>query len=129
MEDQPITCGQGLAHHAVLPAQLADLVDAMAEVLDAHLLALDLRDEDAQREHDVYRELAKEHRAAALELRAIAARMAGSRDLPMGRHDEAALSGPEQADAFATLVSREQDLRALLQQLLEEHRRMLLDVS
>jgi hypothetical protein len=49
--------------------------------------ALDLTDDHSREEHEAYRELARGHRKIAAELRATARRMAGYRDLPMGRHD------------------------------------------
>jgi hypothetical protein len=47
--DRP-TCGEGLAANAVLPAKLADLMTARAEVLKRHTRALDPIDATAQKE-------------------------------------------------------------------------------
>lgn len=44
-------CGEGLAHHAALPARLAELRSAVAENLEAHLTALDPNDSQSQPEH------------------------------------------------------------------------------
>jgi hypothetical protein len=113
-DDQP-TCGKGLAANAVLPAKLAELIAVTAEVLERHTKALDLTDPAAQEELDAYTELVRAHRAVAGELASLAQQMAGYRDLPMGRHDEAVMADPEgQAEAFQRLVAIERELLALL---------------
>ena len=76
--DEQQTCGRGLAEHAVLPAQLAEVVEAMADNLQAHMQALELDDEPAREEHAVYLRLAEEQRQAAGRLRAIAGEMAAA---------------------------------------------------
>ena len=81
MNDQK-TCGQGLAESSVLPAKVADMIESMATVLETHMEALDLTDDDSRLEHEAYRELAKEHRKIAGDLQATSRRMAGYRDLP-----------------------------------------------
>lgn len=124
MDDQP-TCGKGLAAHAPLPAKLAELTDAVAENLELHIPSLDPSDEHARRELEVYRELADHHRETAGRLRAAAERMAGCRDLPMGRHDAEALEDPRIVEAFEKLVKVEGELLALLQERLAEHSQML----
>ena len=124
MADQP-TCGQGLAEHSALPAKLGALTAAVAENLELHMRALDLGDASAVRERDAYRELAQEHRTTAAQLRATAERMAGYRDLPMGRHDPKAMSSPKVREAFAQFVTLEQELLALLQNRIERDRQML----
>ena len=123
-DDTP-TCGKGLAEHSAIPAKLGELTDAVAANLELHMLVLDLTDENSRREHDAYASLAKEHRATAARLRATAAEMDGYRGLPMGRHDERAMSGSEFGDAFERLVRSERELLALLQQRLERDEGML----
>lgn len=123
MEEQ--TCGQGLAEHSVLPAQLAEVTDAMADNLMAHMQALELDDEPARQEHAVYLRLAEEQRQAAGRLRAVAGEMAAARDLPMGRHDTETLRSPEVGDAFRRFVKARQELVALLQGMLEQDQRLL----
>jgi hypothetical protein len=123
-DDQP-TCGKGLAAHAPLPAKLAELTAAVADVLAGHMPSLDLTDERSRAEHEAYAALVHEHRAAAEQLRATAARMAGSRDLPMGRHDVAVLSTPEAMAPFARFVRLEEELVALLRARLAQDRAML----
>ena len=128
MDDQ-LTCGRGLAEHSTLPAKLAELEDALAQNLELHQKTLDLRDDNARKEHDAYVRLAKEHRDIAARLKATAERMAGYRDLPMGAHDEQALADPKILDAFATFVRREQELLTLLQRALERDEEMLAAVE
>jgi hypothetical protein len=123
MEEQ--TCGRGLAEHSALPARLAEVIEAMAGNLQVHMQALELDDEAARQEHAVYLRLAEEQRQAAARLRAVAGEMAAARDLPMGRHDESAMTSPEVADAFKQFVKAKQDLLVLLQGMAEDDRRML----
>jgi hypothetical protein len=126
MEEQ--TCGRGLAEHSVLPAQLAEVTEAMADNLMAHMQALELDDEAARQEHAVYLRLAEEQRQAAARLRAVAGEMAAARDLPMGRHDLQTMASPEVADAFRRFVTARQELLAVLQQMVEQDQRMLAEM-
>lgn len=124
MEDEP-TCGKGLAEHSALPAKLGELTAAVAGILEVHMTALDLTDESSRKEHDAYRELAKEHRETAAQLKATAESMAGYRDLPMGRHDMKAMASPKVRETFEKFVQLEQQLLELLQTRLERDRQML----
>jgi hypothetical protein len=119
----------GLAEHAVLPAKLGELIGALAQNLETHMKALDLKDENSRKEHDAYRELAAKHRKIATELQATARQMAGYRDLPMGGHDQKAMSAPNVREAFEKFVRLEQELLALLQKKLEQDRRMLVEMA
>jgi hypothetical protein len=113
--DRP-TCGEGLAANAVLPAKLADLIAAQAEVLERHTRALDPTDAAARIELDAYKRLEHAHRGVASELAELAEDMAGYRDMPMGRHDMRVMSDPEgQMEAFRRFVDVERELLALLQ--------------
>lgn len=127
MDDQQ-TCGRGLAEHSALPAQLAEVTEAMASNLQVHMQALELDDEPAREEHAVYLRLAEEQRQAAARLRAVANEMAAARDLPMGRHDAQTMSSPEVGDAFQRFVQAKQELLDLLQGMVEEDRRMLAEM-
>jgi hypothetical protein len=126
MDEQ--TCGRGLAEHSVLPAQLAEVTDAMADNLQAHMQALELDDEAARQEHAVYLRLAEEERQTAARLRAVAGEMAAARDLPMGRHDTQTMASPEVADAFQRFVKAKQELLVLLQRMVEQDQRMLAEM-
>ena len=119
------TCGKGIAENSVLPASLGELVAATARVLEVHMKALDLTDDSAKRELEVYRELATTHRRIAVELSSLAERMAGYRDLPMARHDMAAMMAPAPRHAFAGLVKQEERLVELLRTRLERDHAML----
>jgi hypothetical protein len=123
MEEQ--TCGQGLAENSVLPAQLAEVTEAMADNLQVHMQALELDDPSARQEHAVYLRLVEEQRQAAGRLRAVAGEMAAARDLPMGRHDAQTMTSPEVAHAFQHLVTAKQELLALLQRTADQDRRTL----
>jgi len=114
--EQQQTCGKGLAENAVLPARLGAVTNALADVLEAHVKALDLDDEHARSEHEAYTKLVDEHRDASARLRAVAERMAGYRDLPMGVHDDRAMTGPEPVAAFEAFIAMKEELRALLQE-------------
>lgn len=124
-DDQP-TCGQGLAANAVLPAKLAELTAAQADVLERHTRALDPSDPHAQRELEAYARLTGAHRALAAELTRLAEQMAGCRDLPMARHDMAVMIEPQgQAEAFRRFVDVERELLALLQAKLDQETHLL----
>ena len=84
MDDQK-TCGQGLAENSELPAKVAELVAAMSGVLETHREALAPRDASSRREDEAYRELAQALRKVGEDLRAVATRMAGYRNLAMTR--------------------------------------------
>jgi hypothetical protein len=113
-DDQP-TCGTGLAANAVLPATLAAWTAARAEVLERHTQALDRTDPAAREEFAAYTALVDAHRTIAGEFARLAQQMAGYRDLPMGRHDEAVMADPAgQAAAYQRLVAIERELLALL---------------
>lgn len=124
MEEQP-SCGRGLAERSALPAKLGELVAAVADNLEAHLIALDLTDENARAEHDAYVTLAREHRKASDQLQSTGRRMAGYRDLPTGKHDARGMLSPKIAEAFAKFASLEQELLTFLQRAVERDQRML----
>jgi hypothetical protein len=119
------TCGAGLAEASALPDKLAGLIGGLAEVLEGHRRALDLKDENARHEDVAYRELAEQHRSLAETLRKTAERMAGYRSLPMGRHHSKEMASPSVREAFSKFVELEQELLSLLQQRLERDRALL----
>lgn len=125
MNDEPTTCGQGVAEQAGLPAKLGDLVAALAVVLEVHSRTLVLEDRNARLEHEAYSELARRQREIATQLHAVASLMAGYRDLPMGEHDEGAMAAPEALEAFREFVTLEQDLVSWLQGSVTEGQDML----
>lgn len=122
--DQP-TCGKALAENSVLPAALSKLISSMAENLAVHMKALDLTDPRSQAEHSAYENLVKNLRQTAVELQWTANEMVDYRDLPMGRHDEIAMTQPEIREAFEEFVTRKQELFSLLQQTEERDNQLL----
>lgn len=124
MQAQP-TCGEGLAETSVLPEKLGKLMAAMAEVLEVHVKALDVNDENAKQEYDAYQKLSREHREIAEQLAATAKEMAGYRSLPMGRHDMQAMSHPRVRETFETFVRHKQDLLFWLQNTVEADQKVL----
>jgi hypothetical protein len=92
-DNDPPTCGTGLAANAALPAKIAELTAITADVLERHRQALDLSDPDARKEFDAYVTLERAHREIARKLEALAGDMTGYRDLPMGRHDMQIMAG------------------------------------
>jgi hypothetical protein len=128
MEDQR-TCGKGLAENSALPAKLGDLTESMAEILEFHMGALDLEDNDSRREHEAYRELVRDHRRNATELRETARRMANYYDLPMGRHDTSVMSSPRAVQALEKFVKLEDELLSMLQKRMEADRKMLSEMK
>ena len=124
MNDE-MTCGKGLAENAALPAKLGALMAQMAEVLEIHMKALDLTDNNARQELAAYRQLAKEQRSIAAQLQATALKMSACRNLPMARHDMKAMVGREPIGAFKNFVALEQELATLLQSRLDADRQML----
>lgn len=123
--DEEATCGKGLAENAALPGKLAQLTAALAEVLEVHVKALDLTDENSRKERDAYLELARDHQEVATRLQAIADRMEGYRDLPMGRHDPNAMVSPIARETFEEFVGLEQELLAMLERRLVQDQQML----
>jgi hypothetical protein len=113
----------------VLPEKLGTLTAALAEVLEVHTKALDPVDSRSKVEHDAYSQLVEEHRRIAAELAATAKRMAGYRSLPMGRHDEQAMSNPKAFEAFERFVEVEGELLAVLQTSLSQDERMLREMG
>ena len=128
-EERGPTCGKGLAEHAAFPSKLAAVVASIADVLEMHTGALVVSDPNAKRELDAYLVLVNDHRRIAGELGALAARMAGHRDLPMGAHDETVLAAPGPREAFEHLVKLERDLAAFLAHRLKADEDMLRQMS
>jgi hypothetical protein len=123
------TCGQGLAENAVLPARLGKVTAALAEVLDAHIPALDLGDEAARKEHDAYARLVAQHRRLAAELESTASEMKGYEDLPMGRHDQDAMASPRVLESFRHFVATEKQLLAMLEERVRRDEEMLAQIE
>ena len=128
MDDQP-TCGKGLAEHSVLPATLARLMAATAAILENHQKALVLDDENARREYAAYVKLAEAYRGLGEQLRAAADQMGGYRDLPMGKHDERAMTSLTSVEVFGQFVKAEREVLTLLERAVDRDERMLHDMQ
>jgi hypothetical protein len=124
ISEQP-TCGKGLAENSVLPRSLGHVISGMAENLAEHMKALDLQDSRSKVEYDVYERLVGQLRQAAAELHVTASEMAGYRDLPMGRHDDVAMTQPAIREAFENFVRHKQELSILLEQAAERDEQLL----
>jgi hypothetical protein len=122
--EQP-TCGKGLAENSVLPAKMGELIAAMVENLETHMKALDLTDQNSRREYEAYERLVKAYGQIAVQLQSTANEMAGYRNLPMGRHDEKAMTHPRVGDAFEKFVQHKRELLDLLEQAEEGDAKLL----
>ena len=122
--EQP-TCGKGLAENSVLPAKMGELIAAMVENLETHIKALDLTDQNSRREYEAYERLVKAYGQIAVQLQSTANEMAGYRNLPMGRHDEKAMTHPRVGDAFEKFVQHKRELLDLLEQAEERDAKLL----
>jgi serine/threonine protein kinase HipA of HipAB toxin-antitoxin module len=126
-KNQPLTCGQGLAQNAVLPAAIGRVLSSIADVLAAHATTLVADDAAAAKEHAAYAELIERHRRIAAELAGLAERMEHQRDLPMAAHDSAMMSAPAAIGAFETSVKLERELAELIGKRVEQHQKMLVE--
>jgi len=123
--DEESTCGKGLAEHSALPEKLSEWMDALSEVLERHMPALDRSDDASRREHDAYARLVQQQREISARLSALASEMAGYRGLPMGKHDEAAMADPKAHAAVENYVRRGTELLTLLQESVQNDRQLL----
>jgi hypothetical protein len=122
--DEP-TCGKGLAEHSALPRLMGELTAATATEQEQHTRALDLDDSIARQERDAYAALVSEFRDVSRRLTAVAKRMAGYRDLPMGRHDMRTMMDRDNVAAFQRYVRVEEELLGLLRSRLDVDHGML----
>ena len=119
------TCGMGLAQNAVIPAKMAEMIAALAAVLQTHVPTIDTALEAGRHEYDAYVMLARQYDAIASDLGSTAAQMAACRDLPMAPHFESALTDPRLLATFETYVQRAGELLELLSARVEGDRTML----
>lgn len=123
------TCGQGLAHHAMLPRGMAALSRAVADNLTAHVAAVSGEDDAAGLERRAYGALAESYGDAARMLAAIADEMESRRDMPAADHDLGLLSSKDVTGAIEAMADAEDDLASLLRDLAAEHRAVLRDLT
>ena len=112
VDDTP-TCGIGLAEHATIPARIAGMFEGLAETLELHRRMLVPDDPNAQKEDEVYRDLAARWKQIAELVAQAAAQMAAQRALPMGAHDQTAW-GEAHRRAFEKFVKGQMQVLALL---------------
>ena len=121
MAEIELSCGEGLAEQSPLPEKLGRLIDAMADVLEFHLTALEPDDE----EHTAYRKLTESQREVAARLLALAEQMAAYRDLPPAPHDAGVMGSARAADVFERFVRVEEEVSELLRARAGQDRTML----
>jgi len=124
MQAEP-TCGKGVALNSGMSQKVGNVMAAMADMLAAHMTALDLSDPAAKVEYDAYDSLVKKYRGIAAQLAATAAEMNGYYSLPIAQHDMDVMSQPQMRDTFEKLVKEKQALLDLLQKTTAEDQHML----
>lgn len=124
MQEHP-TCGKGLAFNSAMPEKVGHVMMAMADMLAAHMTALDLSDANARLEYDAYQNLVLKYRDVAAQLAATAKEMNGYWSLPIAKHDMDVMTQPKMRETFAKLVKDKQTLLDLLQQTTADDQKML----
>jgi uncharacterized protein YndB with AHSA1/START domain len=122
------TCGIGLAQHATIPARIAGMFEGLAETLELHRRMLVPDDRNAQKEDEVYRDLAARWKQIAELVTQASTRMAAQRELPMGAHDHTAW-GEEHVRAFEKFVNGQMQALALLRVAAERDQKMLMSMQ
>ena len=112
-DEQPATCGEGLAANAVVPEKIAALFSAMADLLQNHTRSLDVGNANARLENDAYEHLVTDQCAIASTLRALGAKMKGYRDLPPTPHDMRVLADQRSVDVFGAFIGAEEKSTSL----------------
>jgi hypothetical protein len=120
-----LTCGEGMAERATLPATVAALMRALAEVLAVHQRALDGRDENATKELTAYVHVEEALREAVTQLESAATQLRACRDLPPASHDVSIVGGAAAAGAFRSFVDVEQETLELLRTTLDQDHNLL----
>jgi uncharacterized protein YndB with AHSA1/START domain len=122
------SCGEGLAQHASVPAQIAPMLSALADTLELHREMLDPTDVACRKEDDAYRQLATSYREISERLRAAASFMVDCRSLAACPHDTTAF-GPRQLEAFERFVRAQRQLLSTLRPACEQDEAMLASMS
>lgn len=124
-DNEEWTCGKGLAHHAAVPAKMAEYLEALTETLQTHLRTINTTTASGQDEWSAYRELADAFADLADGLGTTATRMRGYRDLPPAPHHQDELAKPVLMDVFTRFVRIETELAALLRESADQDQAML----
>lgn len=120
-EAQEMTCGRGVAYNGTLPAQMADTIKALADVLEHHMTALPIDDANARLELEGYSAVVARARTAESALHDLADEMRAKRNLPAAPHDMSVLTAPAAEELFRALIQQESNLLALLEHRQKEH--------
>jgi hypothetical protein len=127
-DDEPPTCGIGLAQHATIPATIGVMFEGLAETLELHRTMLVLDDPNSRQEDEVYGELAARWKDIAQRVEKAAAHMAAQAHLPMGAHNEAAW-GDAHLRAFEKFVKAQTQVLALLRVAAQRDEKMLASMT
>jgi len=122
------SCGEGIAQHASIPAQIGVMFEGLAETFELHRKMLKRDDPNAHVEDEVYRKLATSWREIATLVQKAAAYMAAQRELPQVAHDESAW-GDDNLRAFEEFVRAQSRLLALLRVAAERDAQMLASIE
>ena len=120
-EPGEMTCGKGVARNGELPAQMADAIEAIANVLEHHMTALPIDDANARLELEGYSAVVARARTAESALHDLADEMRAKRNLPTAPHDMAVLTAPAADELFRALIRQEGNLLAMLERRQKEH--------
>lgn len=119
------TCGKGIAARSPLPARMADVANAMAEIFAFHQKSLPLNDDAAAAELRTYARIEEQLRSIAAFLQSLAQTMADAYAMPMAPHDFSVLATAENAGTFGRFIASEQQLFEYLREAVEKDRAML----
>jgi len=110
------TCGTGMAAHAGLPAAMAEVMVATADILDDHARwVAQSQDEHAAAEALLWARIAAQHRSVAGLSAALAWDMRSAADLPDAPHDFSKMD-PAVRDLMQRYVTVARSLASLLTQ-------------
>ncbi|MCU1231894.1 MAG: hypothetical protein JWO97_4778 [Acidobacteria bacterium] len=114
-----------MAERATLPAKLAALMRALADVVAVHQRALDGREENAAKELAAYVHVEEALREAVTQLESAATQLSACRDLPPAPHDVSIVGGAAAAGAFKSFVDVEHETLELLRTTLDQDHNLL----
>jgi hypothetical protein len=122
------TCGQHMAEHAVLPSKMTEVMNAVADMMDAHaafMVANAKGDKNAMAEADGMKMIAKDHRDLAKMMTTTATHMTEAAKWPNAPHDmNKMMADPKIQAAMKNLLKTEKEMAALMQQdiaMMEAH--------
>jgi hypothetical protein len=114
------TCGQHMAEHAVLPNKMTEVMNAVADMMDAHaafMVANAKGDKNAMAEADGMKMLAKDHRELATMMSKTGTHMTDAAKWPNAPHDmNKMMADPKIQMAMKNLLKTEKEMSALMQQ-------------